>query len=336
MLTAYAMNLAFAFCYNVGDTHVFVLPVHLIAALLVGPGLMAVAALGQRYVGRRAAVAATAAALFLYSGVRIYRDFPALDRRGDRRPTQVLAALTAGLDDQHAILLTDLNWQIANGLSYFTKVTKPEIVDARMPDTILFAPAIVRDNRAIGRDVALTERAADDLTAAYGPLFDVSIDRRAPVSSLADVASHVPPGTRYVITVLKPGRDLPVSEDDLAHAARTLGASLPKQRSDYFALVGVAGEPPALTLDGDRPFRQSVMLNGTLVEVRMESWFPFDTIRRMGFGHVIAGRQHTLIVERGVSFVTFASDGRPIETAYASNIFAPQRRYLISPPRGPT
>ena len=49
----------------------------------------------------------------------------------------------------------------------------------------------------------------------------------------------------------------------------------------------------------------------------------------MGFGHVIAAHRHTLIVERGVSFVAFDERGRPLRTAYASNIFAPQARYLI-------
>ena len=37
----------------------------------------------------------------------------------------------------------------------------------------------------------------------------------------------------------------------------------------------------------------------------MESWLAADTIRRMGFGHVVAAHRHTLIVERGVSFVAF-------------------------------
>jgi hypothetical protein len=65
------------------------------------------------------------------------------------------------------------------------------------------------------------------------------------------------------------------------------------------------------------------------VEIRMESWLTSDTIRRMGFGHVVAARQHTLIVERGVSFVAFDPSGRPLRTAYRSNIFAPQPRYLV-------
>ena len=61
----------------------------------------------------------------------------------------------------------------------------------------------------------------------------------------------------------------------------------------------------------------------------MESWLSADTIRRMGFGHVIAARRHTLIVERGVSFAAFDDSGRAIRTAYASNIFAPQPRYPL-------
>jgi hypothetical protein len=48
----------------------------------------------------------------------------------------------------------------------------------------------------------------------------------------------------------------------------------------------------------------------------------------MGFGQVIANRQHTLIVERGVSFVAFDDRGRAVRTAYRGNIFAPQPRYL--------
>jgi hypothetical protein len=49
-------------------------------------------------------------------------------------------------------------------------------------------------------------------------------------------------------------------------------------------------------------------------------------------GQVIAAHHHTLIVERGVSFVAFDAAGRPLRTAYASNIFAPQPRYLIRRP----
>jgi hypothetical protein len=71
---------------------------------------------------------------------------------------------------------------------------------------------------------------------------------------------------------------------------------------------------------------------GVPVEIRMESWLPSDTIRRMGFGHVVAARQHTLIVERGVSFVAFDDAAQP-RTAYASNIYAPQPRISRYGPR---
>jgi hypothetical protein len=60
----------------------------------------------------------------------------------------------------------------------------------------------------------------------------------------------------------------------------------------------------------------------------MESWLAADTIRRMGFGHVIAAHRHTMIIERGVSFVTFDRSGRSIRSGYVSGIFAPQPRYL--------
>ena len=69
-------------------------------------------------------------------------------------------------------------------------------------------------------------------------------------------------------------------------------------------------------------------MQGVHVEIRMESWLTSDTIRRMGFGHVVAAHRHTLIVERGVSFASFDEHGEAVRTAYASNIYAPQARYL--------
>ncbi len=66
----------------------------------------------------------------------------------------------------------------------------------------------------------------------------------------------------------------------------------------------------------------------------MESWLSADTIRRMGFGHVLAARQHTLIVERGVSFVAFDAAGLPVRSGTSGSLFAPQPRYLIKIGRG--
>jgi hypothetical protein len=330
MLLLYLVNVLFAFSYNVGDTHVFYLSSHLFVAMLVAPALVFIAetiASGRRreLVGSVLAVAAV-----LYASARIYRDYPALDRSSDRRPAAVLSALTTGLDDHHAIFITDLNWQIQNGLSYFTKETRPEVAEARAPDILLYAPALIRDNEAIGRDVALTERARAELAAAYGPLLEMRADPRVDVPSLSDIVAGVPAGTRYVLTVLKPSRDLAIDEADLRGAVQALGGRTNDERSDYLALAGIAGRDPVLSVDSPSPFRRIVHLGAVSVDVRMESWLDFDTIRRMGFGQVVANHRHTLIVERGISFVTFDDRGRPLQTAYRSNIFAPQPRFLVN------
>ena len=60
----------------------------------------------------------------------------------------------------------------------------------------------------------------------------------------------------------------------------------------------------------------------------MESWLPFETFRRAGFGHVLRGRDRLLTIERGVSLVWFASDGSPVVT-YAAGLYAPQPRLRI-------
>jgi hypothetical protein len=264
---------------------------------------------------------------------RAYEDYPALDRGRDRRPAELLASIVQGLDERHAILLTDLNWQVQNGFTYFAKAVRPDVTYARLADVLLYAPALVADNAVIRRTVALTERAATTLTAAYGPMLPVALDRHVKVSTLADPMRDLAPGTRYVLCVLRPSRDVRLDLDDVAQAVRTLtgGRSLSMiTESDYAAIAGRVGEPPRYIAASTMPFRRTVDIGGVAVDVRMESWLEFDTIRRMGFGHVIAGRHHTLIVERGVSFVAFDERGKPLRTAYAGNIFAPERRYLVN------
>ena len=325
MATLYAGNVIFAFSYNVGDAHVFYLPSHFILALLMAPGL----ALVGRLTPRATPLAAMAAVL--YAGVRAYRDYPALDRSGDDRPAQVIGALTAGLDDQQAILLTDMNWQVSNGLSYFAKVARPGIAHARIPDVLLYAPALVEDNRAIGREVMLTERAQAEVNDAYGPLLPTVLDRRAIAAPLSERVGGLPAGTPYVLCLLKPSDDLGLDAEDLGRTLRTLagGAPLALPNESYAAVAGLTGRPPQFAFGSNLPFTKRVQVDGVDVEVRMESWLPTDTIRRMGFGQVVAGHRHTLIVERGVSFAAFDRGGRAIRTAYAANIFAPQPRYLI-------
>ena len=325
MLTLFAANVIFAYSYNVGDAHVFYLPSHLLLALLTAPALV----LAQRF--GRLGTPVAASLLALYAGTRAYHDFPALDRSHDPRPAAIVDALTAGLDDRRDILLADVNWQIGNGLSYVVKVTRPEIAYARMPDVQLYAPALVADNRAIGRGVALTERARASVEAAYGPLLPIIRDARVPVSCLTDTIRTIAPGTRYALCVLLPAGDLSIDAAELSSALGMLTAghttSLPS--GGYAVIAGAAGGAAELVAAADRPFRRTLTLHGVSVEVRMDSWLTSDTIRRMGFGHVIAGHQHTLIVERGVSFAAFDGQGRAVQTAYASNIYAPQARYLI-------
>ena len=333
MLALFAANAAFAFTYNVGDTHVFYLPSHLMLALLAAPGIAAAGRLAAAVLparARAAAISAACALLIAYGALRAHRDFPALDRSGDHRPVDVMSQMTAGLDDQHAILLADLNWQLVNGLAYFAKVLRPDVAYAWMSEILLYAPALVNDNLIAGRDVALTERARDTLIRAYGPLLPTVLDPRVRVPAVSEIVRGLPPGTRYVLCVVKPTREFAIDVRDLEHAALELTgghASMPV--GDYATLVGVVGRPPALTVASARPFRRRVQLDGADVDVRMESWIAFDTIRRMGFGQVIAARHHTLIVERGVSFAAFDATGRDLRVGYSGSVFAPQPRYLV-------
>ena len=98
---------------------------------------------------------------------------------------------------------------------------------------------------------------------------------------------------------------------------------------DYRVVAGVLGAEPALSRSSPWPFRAAVSLAGVDIEVRMESWLAFDTIRRMGFGQVIAGHRHALIVERGVSFVAFDAAGQVVRSGYTSGIFAPEPRFTV-------
>jgi hypothetical protein len=327
LLLVYLANALFAFSYNVGDTHVFYLPAHMCIAVLVATGVAAFTQLtGDVRLGAAAAIAAA-----LYGVARMQQDYPALDRSRDDRPAAIMRNLSAGLQDRRAVLLADTHWQIQNGVSYFANQVRPGIEYARMPDVLLYAPVLVRDNAAIGREVTATSRARDEIASAYGPLFTIDRDPRAPTPSLSDVVQAVPAGTRYVLCVLKPIREFSVDVEDVDTALEILtdGAASSMPPGQYAVVAGLAGARPALMEASNDPFSRSLDLSGVRTTVRMEAWLNADTIRRMGFGHVIAARQHTLIVERGVSFVAFDDGGRALSMGYAGNIFAPLPRYLI-------
>jgi hypothetical protein len=324
LMAMLVVNLLFALGYNVGDAHVFFLPSHLVLAIFAAAGAVWL----DRLVKGRGAVVAV---LFLLAGVRIYENFPALDRSADQRPRRHLDAMTDGLDDRSSILLADLNWQVQNGLTYYASKIRPEVAYARLADVMLFAPALVRDNLQIGREVVATERAKEVLDAAYGPLFEFEPDRRTVSPSLAETAAGLPAGARYALTLLRPSPEFTLNRDDVSAAVRLLtgGRKGALGDADYVALAGVVGRAPEIDRAGARPFRVAGSIDGIPVEVRMESWLAFDTIRRMGFGHVIARRRHTLIVERGVSFAAFDADGIPVKTAYLAGIYAPSQRFLV-------
>ena len=321
----FATTMTFALGYNVGDPHVFFLTSHLMVALLAAAGA---AALQKAFTGR--AREAVAVALLGLSASNIYANYPALDRSGDHRPGDVLTSLTEGLADENAVLITDLNWQIQNGLTYFGQHVQPELLQAHLIDIFLYAPVLIRDNLAAGRRVLVNEQAARKLRAAYGPVFTIAPDGR-PLRGLAEAVNELPAGSRYVLSVLGSTPEFPLDRGALANTVRVLtgGADVPIPEHDYVVLAGQAGAPPTMVRHSNQPFSEHTTLAGLPVEVRMESWLAFDTIRRMGFGHVIADRHHSLILERGVSFVALEPDGRPRETAYEAGIFAPQPRYLV-------
>ncbi len=94
----------------------------------------------------------------------------------------------------------------------------------------------------------------------------------------------------------------------------------------YVVVAGYVGRPPLLVRTSDEPYRVHQALAPFDLDIRMESWLPTDTIRRSGFGHVIADRQHVLTLERGLSFVALGGGGY---TAYAGGLFAPIPRSII-------
>ena len=225
--------------------------------------------------------------------------------------------MTAALDDRHAVLLTDLNWQMQNGLSYFTRAVTPG--DRGTLGCRTCCSTHQRWFTTIdgtGATSWSTERARRR-TDRRVRTADLASKRTRGSSSipLAAIARRVPAGTRYVLCVLRPSRDLPLDAGrGRRRAARALGAAGRSRGPSATTRVvaGVAGRRAgACRSPSDRPFRRD-RARWRAVDIRMESWLAADTIRRMGFGQVVAARQHTLIVERGLSFVAFDDRGEPL------------------------
>jgi hypothetical protein len=329
MVALWLVNWVFAFTYNVGDVHVFYLASHWAAALAAGCGAQWIVC-RVRGAGRRAAGWAAACIVLAYPAWRAYDTFPAMDRSGDREPRLVLDRLVAGMDTGHEVLGADLNWQLHNGLDYYAKHTRPDLVAFDVPATLLSFPLLASRNAALGRTVLLTGGSAAMVRQLYGGLYDLEQDPRVPTPSLADRAGSLRRGAPYVLTVIEEYPDAPIDRSDLAEAVRRLGiaeADMPEGR--FVVVAGRVGETPVARRAASRPFRIRFDLAGFGTDVRIECWMPADTIRRPGFGHVIVDRHHELTLDRGVSLVALDDAGHASARAWASGLFAPQPRFIV-------
>ena len=231
--------------------------------------------------------------------------------------------------DTNAVLLSDMDWQSENALLYSARYERRQLAWRRASEVLPHLPFLVRDNHTIGRDIVLVGNAAARIAAAYGPLFPFAADN-IPATGMADRAADIPRGTPYVLALLEPTPNEHLDADDFDAAVLTLaGSSAPRRSTSRFQIwAGVAGEPGAAHHESNRPFRKTFSILGDPFPVRIESWLPFETFRRAGFGHVLRGREHVLTIERGVSLVWFERDGSP-EVAYAAGLYAPQARLRI-------
>jgi Protein of unknown function (DUF2723) len=340
LLAAYLTAVLFAYTYNVGDVHVFFLPSHQVVVVLAACGVAALIALAGRVPqrARRAATIGVTTTLLALPLVRWWDTWPAVDRHDDRRPQAWLDDLTLGLGPD-TVLLADINWQLENGLDYYTRHLHPELNVGRASDHLLSLPLLVRDNLAAGRTVAMTPDSRGLAEAAYGPLFVFAPDPLVDARPLPARLGGLPPGAIYVLTLLAPYRDLPFDAAEAAATARALtgGTATLAAGPSYQVLAGRFGEAPAFDRRSDRPFRESVSVGAVRLDLRMESWLPADTIRRAGFGHVVANRRHALTMERGLSLVVLDPDGRTRQRAYASGLLAPLPRWRagLRPSAGP-
>jgi hypothetical protein len=333
----YLAAFAFAYTYNVGDVHVFFLPSHHFVVLSAGAGVVALAGLIGAKSGRlkNSVVGLVLSIGLLYPAWRIYDTWPAVDRHDDVRPREWLDALTAGLGDND-LLLADLNWQLDNGLDYYTRHIRPDLNVIRAAHRVLSLPVLVADNLAGGRRVVATPLARDLARAAYGDLF--ATDPESPAPALVPRLGPLPDGTVFVVALLAPYRDLPFDGSELEAAAHALtgGTASLEPGPSYQILVGRVGRAPLLTRADDRPFRTRLVVGPWQLDIRMESWLPADTIRRAGFGQVVVNRRRRLTLERGVSVLILRPDGSHV-AAYASGLFAPLGRdRLVLAPQGPS
>jgi hypothetical protein len=322
---AYAISIGFALTFNVGDTHVFLLPGHFLIALAVG-----VAVGSWRTARVRQAFTLVALIAAAWQG---WDTWPAVDRHADRRADALLTHLAEGVNAQNALLVSKMDWQVENVLLYASRHERPDLAWVRLDNVMLHFPFLVRDNLAQSRDIVLTADAAKAVVAAYANEFPLALDQ-PPAPGLADVASRIPRGTPYVLTLLLPppgGRA--IDREDFMKGLAELGGRRvpPRSEASYEVWAGSHGEAPTLYRSSPHPFRQNVLIGGEPFTIRMDSWLPEDTFRRGGFAHVLHGRRHALIAERGISLLWLQRNGAPA-TYYGAGLYTPEARFRITPP----
>lgn len=317
------MFTAFALSYNVGDAHVFFLPAHFVMALLAGAVLSAT----MRPIVATGAITLT----LLYGGWRAWDTWPAVDRHDDRRAQRVITTLTLDLDAGQSLLVTNLDWQIENVLLYYTRTQRVDLPWLRLHDVFTAFPRVVQEAHARGKDVLLTSDAARDVASAFGPAYPAVPDARLTATSVADAVAQMPRGTPYVLSLLTPPRDQPIEPGAFARTVGELtGGHAPALDTlPYLVIAGLSGEAPTYARASRRPFRESFRVLDEPFTVRMESWLGTDTFRRAGFGHVLRGRDHVLIIERGISLVWIRPDGSGSLPVYGASLFADRPRFRI-------
>lgn len=350
--TAYVISTAFAFTYNVGDTHVFFLPSHYFTAILAGvavapfpvrlkpdPTSALVASALRRTVVVSGLSRTLPVLLIIYAGWRAWDTWPAIDRHEDRRAEQLVARLTTGLDDQQSVLISQMDWQSENALLYASRWQRRNLAWTRLSKVLLHFPFFVADNHSAGRDVVLTADAAASVVSTYGAQFPLVRDE-VPAATLTDIVQSIPRGSIYVLCLLTPSREIVFDEEEFDRAVKALTGGHEPRRSGhtgprdgstpptYEVWAGISGDAPARYLSSTRPFRAAITVLDEPFTVRMDSWLTMDTFRRAGFGHVLHGREHALIVERGVSVLWLPPRGAA-RTAYAAGLYAQQPRFRI-------
>ena len=335
---AYAISTVFALTYNVGDTHVFLLPGHVFTALAAGVALTPPrgrSSAGQVSTARsrHALVVALAAVAIAYAGWRGWETWPAVDRHGDRRADAFLAHLTQDVDETRALLVSKMDWQLENSLLYSSRYERRGLAWVYLADVLPHFPFLVYDNLREDRDVVLTAQAAAEVRSSYGDVFGIVQDQ-PDGPALAALAERVPRGAPYVLTWLVPSP----TDGTRAHAEINAGlgmlakgAAPARAAVGYEVWAGMAGEAPAYHRSSPRPFTQTVTVAGEVFTVRMDAWLPQDTFRRGGFGHVLHGREHALWIERGISLMWLGRSGSPAQ-AYGSALYTPEARFRIQAP----